>query len=650
MAFLKFNKAELVNLEYSLKREILGSNKRGAYFNTSIISCNTRKYHGLLVVPVEAFSDNNFVLLSKVDETVVFNGQPFHLGLNCYGDIYNPKGHKYVIDFDNDAIPEITYKVGPVVIRKSIVIAPDQNQVLLKYSLDAAPGKIQLVIKPYLAFRGIHELTQENPVADTSYRAVDNGAAYCLYKGFPELNIQASRRSDYVHQPYWYKGITYSAEYRRGFACVEDLLVPGDFTFEMKPGDEIIVSASTNEENSKTLRGEFSTIQKSSTNIGSHKDILLGNAEHMKVYRNGLKTIVAGYTWLETGLLRESLLSLPGLTLYADGNKAEFEEILDNLIKVEEDRLFRKTTQIEAPLLIADVLQQYIEWGAAPKKVWKKYGAVVKGIVESYRCREEVSLCPNGLLWCQKDDTALSWMNTYINGRPVNERRGYQVETNAMWYNALCFALEMESACGVKKQNEFVAAWQPVRDLVRNNFQSVFEFQHRGFRLLADFVDNCGQHKETRCNSLWALYCPYQLVDDQVISDVIYTINNELITRRGIRTLSPRSVDYRGVYDGSQHERDFACFNGCTHTMLLGFYVALCYRLLGENFTGKAKWLTEGFFEDINLHGVGSFSELYDGDPPHEPHGAIASATATASLMRCVWLMEKFNAKKEEKL
>jgi len=632
-----------VNLEYSLKREVLGSNRRGAYFNTSILSCNTRKYHGLLVVPVEAFADKSYVLLSKVDETVILNSKPFHLGINCYGDIYEPKGHKYVIDFDNDAIPELTYKVGPIVLRKSVVIAPTKDQTMIKYTLDAAPGKISLAIKPYLAFRGIHELTHENPVANTAFREIDNGAAYCLYSGFPDLNIQASRKSEYFHQPYWYKGLTYSAEYRRGFECVEDLLVPGTFTFEMHQGDEIIISASTAKENSKTLRGEFSTIQKSITNIGSHGDILLSNAEHMKVYRKGLKTIIAGYSWLEAGLLRETLLSLPGLTLYANGNKAEFEEILDNLIKLEGERLFRKTTQIEAPLLLADVLQQYIEFGADSQKVWKKYGDTLKKIIESYRCREEASICPNGLLWCQKDGVALSWMNTYINGRPVNERPGYQVETNALWYNALCFAIEMEGKWGAKKGSAFVKEWGGVRDLVKANFQPTFEFTRRGFSLLADYVDNAGQHRETRCNSLFAICCPYQLVDDQIISDELNTINNELVTRRGIRTLSPRSLDYCGFYDGSQQDRDFACFNGCTHTMLLGFYVDLCFRLIGANFEGKAKWLTEGFFEDINLHGVGAFSELYDGDPPHEPHGAIADATATASLSRCMYLMDKYN-------
>ena len=142
---------------------------------------------------------------------------------------------------------------------------------------------------------------------------------------------------------------------------------------------------------------------------------------------------------------------------------------------------------------------------------------------------------------------------------------------------------------------------------------------------------------------MWAAYIPYPLLDDEVVSDIVTKMNGELVTRRGIRTLSPRSNDYKGVYEGSQVERDLAYHQGCTHTLLLGFFADLCFRMVGASFCGRAKWLTEGYFEDVNKHGVGAFSEVYDGDPPHEPHGAIASATATASLARCIYLMEKYS-------
>lgn len=643
MAFLKFNKSELVNLEYSLRREILGSNCFGSYFNTSIIACNTRKYHGLLVVPLDNLGGDKYVLLSTMDESIVLGGKMFNLGIHCYGDIYEPKGHKYIIDFDADGVPVITYKVGPVTIAKSITMVQDRNQVLIHYKVLACPDRISLVIKPFLAFRGYHSLTQENGTADTSFRAVENGAAYRMYDGFPDLCIQTSLKNTYNHQPYWYKGITYSDEYRRGFDCREDLLVPGCFTVDLKEGSELVVSASTEPVQTKTLKPLFAGICRKVTNVGSHRDILLNNARALKVIPNGRKQIAAGYSWLNTGLLRESITALPGLTLYADGNKAEFEEILDNIIAAEEERLYRKTTQIEAPLALTDTVQQYIAFGADPKTVWKKYGKVLKNIIASYSCREEAHIADNGLLWCEKRGVALSWMNTYVNGWPVTERAGFQVETNALWYNALCFALEMEAAYGGKK-SDFITKWTPVRDAVKENFRKVFLITGRsGFHTLADYVDASGQHGECRPNMLWAAYVPYCPVDEEVQSDIIATIDKELVTRRGIRTLSPRSIDYHGVYDGSQTERDLAYYNGCARTDLLGMWEDVCFRMVGDSFCGRAKWLTEGFFEDVNLHGVGAFSELYDGDPPHEPHGAISAACSTAALMRCMYLMDKYS-------
>lgn len=128
MAFLKFNKSELVNLSYSLKREILGANKTGAYCNTSIVTCNTRRYHGLLAVTLDRFGGDKFLLLSAVDETLIVNGKQFNLGIHCYGDIYEPRGHKYVVDFSADPVPQITYKVGEIVFRKSLLLAQDRTR------------------------------------------------------------------------------------------------------------------------------------------------------------------------------------------------------------------------------------------------------------------------------------------------------------------------------------------------------------------------------------------------------------------------------------------------------------------------------------------------------------------------------------------
>ena len=653
MAFLKFNKSELVNLEYSLKREIIVANKTGAYCNTSIVTCNTRRYHGLLAVPIDKLGGGNFILLSSLDESLVVGGKQFNLGIHCYGDVYEPRGHKYIVDFDADPAPEIVYKVGEILFSKTILMAPDSDQVLIKYHLIEAPEKATLMLKPFLAFRSVHSLTSQNPEAVTDCKEINNGVSFRLYEDFPDLNMQLSAKTQFKSLPYWYNGVTYSDEMRRGFNCKEDLFVPGFFTVSMKPGDSIVFSASVSEDDPKVLKRKFTDALKRLGHINNYHDLLVRNADMLKCSRNGHKRINAGFSWLETGLLRETILSLPGLTLYANGDCDEFEEILDNLIADEQDRLFHRTTQVEAPLLLTDTIQQYIHYledekgeKDAGKNVWKKYGATLKGILESYLPgrRNEVAMHPNGLLWAQMDGVALSWMNTYVGGRPVTERAGYQVETNAMWYNAVCFVIDMEKKYGPKRKNEFVEKWTPIRDLIEENYQKTFWNYEAGY--LADYVDNFGQNMDVRPNQLYAISLDYSPVEDMIKSDVVMTVNNELVTRRGIRTLSPRNVMYRGVYEGSQTDRDLAYYQGCAFPILLDPYVNICFKMMGSNFYKKAEYLTEGFYADINKHGVGAFSELYDGDPPHEAHGAIASACSTAALLRVDYLMNK--NKKEE--
>ena len=646
MAFLKFNKSELVNLEYSLKREIIEANRTGAYCNTSIVTCNTRRYHGLLAVPIDSFGGGKYMLLSSVDESLIMAGKQFNLGIHCYGDVYEPRGHKYIVDFDADPVPVVVYKVGDILFSKTILMVPDNDQVLIKYTLLDAPQKAVLKLKPFLAFRNVHSLTSQNGEARTEGTEIADGVSYCLYDGFPRLHLQMSSKSSFKSMPYWYNGITYSDEYRRGFDCREDLFVPGEFTTELKPGESVVLSASVNEISARGLKRKFDEIVRKKGNITSYHDLLVHDAQMLKCVRGGKEKITAGFSWLETGLLRETIVSLPGLTLYAGSGKAEFEKILDTLISDEQERLFHRTTQVESPLRLTDTIQQYIEFTGEEKRIWKKYGETLKGIIESYLPgrRKEIAMHPNGLLWAQMDWTALSWMNTYVNGQPVNERAGYQVETNAMWYNALCFAIDMEQKYGSAKSG-FVQRWTPVRDLVQKNFQPTFWNAEAGY--LADYVDGCGQNLDVRPNQLFAVCLDYSPVEDEVKSQVVSVITNELVSRRGIRTLSPRNAKYKGVYEGSQPERDMAYHNGCSFPALLAPYIDIYFKMMGPSFYKRAEYLTEGFYEDISKHGVGVFSELYDGDPPHEPHGAISSADSTAALLRIDYLMNKYREEKK---
>ena len=640
MAFLKFNKAELVNLSYSLKREIISANKTGAYCNTSIVTCNTRRYHGLYAVTLDRFGGDKFLLLSALDESFIVGGQQFNLGIHCYGDIYEPRGHKYVVDFDDDPVPTITYKVGEIIFRKSLLLVPDKDQLFIRYELVSCPAGATLQLRPFLPFRNIHALTQENDAANTGFSAVEHGASFCLYNGFPNLVLQTSKAGfKFVHAPAWYKGITYSDEYRRGFDCREDILSPGWFEGAMKQGDVLVVSVSKYEESPKGFTRAYNSALSKIKPIVSGRDQLLHWADIFITNHNDRKKITAGFSWLYTGLLRETLTALPGLTLYAGGDTATFEEVLDNLIEDEQERLLRRTTQVESPLFVASDLQAYISFGADPAKVWKKYGGTVKDIIESYLpgVRKEVAMHPNGLLWAQADRVALSWMNAYVNGNPVTERPGYQVETNAFWYNSICFALDMEAKYG--RDKNFIARWSPIRDSIKLNFQKVFWNERRG--CLADYVDGYGQNLDIRPNQLMAIWVENSPLDEMLHPSVFRVVADELETRRGLRTLSPRDEKYKGVYEGSQIDRDLSYQQGSAWVFLIEYYVAVGFKLYGPAFYKKAEWLVEGFYEDLSKHGVGAFSELYDGDPPQEPHGAVASALSTAALLAVDYMMSK---------
>ena len=266
---------------------------------------------------------------------------------------------------------------------------------------------------------------------------------------------------------------------------------------------------------------------------------------------------------------------------------------------------------------------------------------IVRGIIESYLPgeRSEVAMQPDGLLWAQRDGVALSWMNAYVGGRAVTERAGYQVETNAFWYNAICFAIEMERKYG-PKNSLFITKWEAIRDLVKGSYIQKFWNEKAG--CLADYVDNNGQNMDIRPNQLLAIAVPYSPVDDELQPSILRVVDNELVTSRGIRTLSPRDAKYKGVYDGTQIERDLAYHQGCTRPWILEPYAIVSFKIKGPSFRKKAEWLIEGFYDDLGKHGVGAFSELYDGDPPHEPHGAISSALSTAGLLSVEHLLEKF--------
>ena len=639
MAYLQFNKAELVNLEYSLKREFLATNKAGGYCNTTIVCCNTRKYHGLLAVPVEKFGGHRHMLLSALDETLFQHGMPFNLGIHCYGDVYEPRGHKYIVDFGMDPIPVITYRVGGMLFRKEILFASGAEQLLIRYTLIDAHSHTVLRLKPFLSFRGIHELTVANNDADTRYRSIEDGVSFRLYRDFPDLNIQLSKNCDYVHCPDWYRGTVYSEEYRRGFDCREDLMVPGFFEMPMEKGESIVISASTSPVAPKGLKAQFTRELKRRMPINNYEECLNASAEQLFAEKGSYSRICTGFSWHEIGGMRETCLALPGLTLYNTGNVKLFEKILSDLITENTDSFLKGSDQVESPLRLVEAVQHLARYTGDEAGCWKKYGKFLSKVVKSYiDGRPEAGLHANGLIWAGKTGVALSWMNAYVDGKPVTERRGYQVETNCFWYNAVCYVLRNELKFG--KRSAFTDRLSDIKTSVEACFFDLFWVEER--RHLADYVDENGQNVFTRPNQLYACSLEFSPVNEEVRAEILHAVERELVTTRGIRTLSPKNPLYRSRYDGNQIERDTATHNGCNRPWLLGSYVDACFRLHGPAFVRKARELVDGFQEDLNVHGIGAVAEIYDGDPPYIPHGAINSAMSVSEILRVKYLIKQY--------
>ncbi len=645
MAYLEFNKAELVNLEYSLKREILATNRAGGYGNTTIVGCNTRKYHGLLVLPIEKFNFENHVLLSSVDETIVQHNQSFNLGIHRYPGVYEPRGHKYIIDFVYDYLGVIKYRVGGAVLKKELMLMHDKEQLMIRYTLEDAHSPTKLRLKPFLAFRNIHQLSKANMNADTHFDEVSNGIRSKLYEGFPYLNMQLNKANEFVAAPDWYYNIEYLDEKRRGYDYHEDLFVPGYFEVSMKRGESIIFSASTKEEKPASFKALFEQQLALRKPRQSYEDCLKVTANQFIVRRKNEVEIMGGYPW-EGRWNRDAFIALPGLMLSAnydvETGKKVLDTMSDKLPPTKKDEALRYFSA-DTPMWLFWTLQQYNTLVENPE-TWKNYGKKMKAILEAYREGKSpnIRMHDNGLIWAAEDNMSLTWMNAYDNGRPVTPRSGYAVEVNALWYNAVRFTLELARA---NKDTKFVKAWEGIPELIEENFMPMFWIPDQKY--LADYVGPEGQNTFVRPNQMFACSLPYTLLSDDAKQSVLQTVKRELLTPKGIRTLAPKNPLYKGRFEGSQSERDNAYHQGTVFPWLLGHYIEANLRLYGKQFLPEAKRLVAIFEEDMTDHGLCSIPECYDGDPPHAPHGCVSEAGSVAEVLRSMWLIGQYEKKKK---
>lgn len=643
MGYIKFDKAKLVNLEYSLSREILRTNRAGSYSSTTIVNCNTRKYHGLLVCPVDELGGDRFVLLSSLDVVVVANDASFNIGIRKYkGDYYNPKGHKYLEDFDTEVIPVTTYRVGGVILKQEMLLGHYEEQFLMRYSVVEAPEQMKLQIRPFLAFRNVHQLTHANMCADTKIEYINNGIKVRLYEGFPWLHIQLSDKAEFVPVPDWYYGVEYIEEQKRGYDHTEDLFTPGFFEIKAREGDSIVVSASTAEEKPAGLKTKFTKNVKAKIPRNNFKNCLQNAAQQLIERRKGKTLIIAGYPWFGAWG-RDTFISLPGLAqarhkleLYTDVFDTQLAKLKNGLFPNMGSDDNPAYNSIDAPLWFFWALQNYIKCGG--KDTWERYGEPAKSIIDAFAggTAFNVHMRDNGLIYWDAPGKALTWMDAVVNGKPVTPRTGYDVEINALWYNAVCFVLELAEKAG---DTLFTSRYSYLPSLIKKSFLELFWDDKLGY--LADYVnDTEGVNTFVRPNMVIAVSLPYSMLDTRQMKLVLDAADRELVTPRGLRTLSPRNPEYKGIYIGNQEQRDSAYHQGTVWPWLLGPFCEGWLRVYDNQGARKVHDLIFGFEETMNEHGVTTISEIYDGDPPHTPRGAISQAWSVGEILRIMGILE----------
>lgn len=627
-------------------KEILRSNRAGSYLSTTLNGCNTRKYHGLLVSPIPNLGGGKHVLLSSLDETVIQNEAEFNLGIHRYkGGTYEPKGHKYIRNVEFGSIPKITYRVGGVVLSKERLLVEKDEQVLIRYTLEEAHSPTTLRLKPFLAFRNIHELSKANLYVNSKYKKVKHGISSKLYEGYPDLNMQLSKNVEFVAAPDWYYDVEYLKELERGYEFLEDLYVPGYFEMSIEKGESIVFAASLNEANPLALKQRFTRELKKRNERETFSSVLEHAAHQFVVHGKNTADIVAGFPWYES-ITRQTFVALPGLCL-AFNDPRLCEKILDSYLKYFNDGFFPdrinekklEYNSADNSLWFIWVIQQYFKKQNNPKVLWNLYGEAIKRILNAYRnsTLDYIQLTKDGLIYASKAATPLTWMDSKINKDPVVKRGGLAVEVNALWFNAICFALDLADMVG---DEDFIEEWKAMCKKVAQAFLKTFWSEGHGY--LADVVNDDKRDWAVRPNMVIAVGMDYTPLSKEQQKQVLSVAKRKLLTNRGLRTLSPDHLRYKGRVSGNQDEREAAMHQGTVWPWLMQFFVEGYLKIHKRGGLPFVKQIVESFEEEMTEHCIGNVSETYDGNPPHKGRGAISQAWNVAGVSYAVNLVQNY--------
>jgi len=648
MSYLTFEKSQLTNLEYALSRELLRTNRSGSFACTTIIGCNTRKYHGLLICPQPAIDDELHVLLSSIDETIIQHDAEFNLALHKFANnTWYPRGHKYLVDFQADPVPALFYRVGGVHLKKEMLLASD-DRLLVRYTLLDAHSPTKLRIRPFLAYRQRHTLTKANTFVDKKYISIQGGIKVRMYVGYSYLHFQFSRDADYIHAPDWWYNFEYIKELERGYEGHEDLYTPGYFEINLIKKSPLYLSVGLTPIEPHKISVLFRKEVKKRIPRNNYENCLYNAADQFIVSRDGKSEIIAGYPWFGRWG-RDTFISLPGLTL-TRGKVDTFYDVIETMLEDLSGPLFPNVgkagkaayNSVDAPLWFFWSLQQLQTMAHVDaKEIWRRYSVTMKNILSGLREGKSngIYMLENGLLFAYIPGKALTWMDAVVDGKPVTQRPGLAVEVNALWYNAIGFLLSLAKEVGDASTIEY---WEPVFQKISPSFKETFWDKSKGY--LADYVFNDYKDWSVRPNMLFAASLPFSPVSEKIQQLIVEKVKNELLTPFGIRTLSPQDPKYIGIYEGPIRHRDLSYHQGTVWPWLLGAYADAYARLYKKNAIPVLEQIYYGMEPTLFEHGIGTIGEVFSGDPPHRPGGAISQAWSVAEVLRIKYIIDQLKS------
>jgi predicted glycogen debranching enzyme len=635
MGYLDFEKQELINLEKSLNLEVLRTSRTGGYSFSTISGCNTRKYHGLLVSRIEGAGQELHVLLASIDETILLNPSEFNLGIHAYkyGN-YSPKGHKYLHHFDWNHIPILSYQIGEAVLIKESIFISGNDQLLIKYTLTKATQAAIIRFRPFFAFRNQHNLSKANHQADSTAHEVPNGLGFRIYPSYPMVYLQFSKKIDFSHSPHWLHDVEYKQEMQRGYEFNEDLFTTGVFETTLNNDESIVVSASLNSCDCRSILHRFDTEIQNRTPRNSFKNCLCNAGQQFFVHSPNGMNIKAGFPWINARA-RDLFVSLPGLLLCSN-EKAVVEPIIYKICS--DINQFIETglppvdvdgyTEPDTLLWAVRALEMLMDSnGVDVDKLKSTFASIMAAIAQNKIAG--LTLHDNGLLYVDGRKRPVSWMNSICFGEQTVKRTGYLIEINALWFNALSYYVSNFDTSSTDKTD--FSEW-----ILRcgKSMTELFCIENENF--LYDFVDpDSRTHDKTiRPNMVFAASLPFSPFSRIQQKAIIDTIERNLLTPRGLRSLSPNHPDYCGQIGGDHEQRNHDCFKGTAWPWLLGAFFDAYLKIFDHSGTHFLKSLLSEFENELHQNCIGTIAEYYNGNPPHEAGGAVSFAMNVAELLR----------------